>query len=65
MPIYLYECSECDGSEEHVQKFSDPPVTVCESCGGKLARVMAPSAAHFKGGGWANEGYASTRKKKD
>ena len=41
MPIYLYECSECDGSEEHVQKFSDPPVTVCESCGGKRLNARA------------------------
>ena len=62
MPIYLYECRRCGENEEHIQKFSDPPVETCEKCGGDLKRVMAPSAAHFQGGGWAKDGYASTKK---
>lgn len=30
MPIYEYQCQECGGVTEALQKMSDPPLTDCE-----------------------------------
>jgi putative FmdB family regulatory protein len=53
MPIYEYRCAECGFQEEHLQKVSEPPLTVCPSCG-KPAFHKLLSAAGFqlKGSGW-------------
>ena len=61
MPIYAYRCDKCGSEEEHIQKFSDPPMTECESCGGSLEKMVSPSAFHLKGGGWYKDGYASPK----
>jgi putative FmdB family regulatory protein len=61
MPIYAYRCKKCGSEEEHIQRMSDPPVTKCEACGGKLERLVSPAAFHLKGGGWYRDGYASTK----
>lgn len=61
MPIYAYRCAKCGSEEEHIQKFSDPPMTECGSCGGSLEKMVSPSAFHLKGGGWYKDGYASTK----
>lgn len=61
MPIYEYQCRECGEVSEEIQKFSDPPLETCNTCGGKLERCMGAPAIHFKGGGWANDGYASKK----
>jgi putative FmdB family regulatory protein len=61
MPLYLYRCEACGSEEEHIQKFSDPPMTKCEACGGKLSKVITPTAFHLKGGGWYKDLYASSK----
>lgn len=61
MPIYAYRCQTCGADAEYIQKFSDPPVTVCEACGGALERAVTAAAFHLKGGGWYKDGYASTK----
>ncbi len=61
MPIYAYRCSTCGADAEYIQKFSDPPMTVCEVCGGPLARAVTAAAFHLKGGGWYKDGYASSK----
>lgn len=61
MPIYAYRCQNCGADAEYIQKFSDPPVTVCEACGGALERAVTAAAFHLKGGGWYKDGYASTK----
>lgn len=61
MPIYAYRCSKCGADEEYIQKFDDPPMTVCEACGGPLARAVTAAAFHLKGGGWYKDGYASSK----
>ncbi len=52
MPTYQYTCTECGEPVEAVQKFSDPPLTVCEACGGKLRKVFSPVGIVFKGSGF-------------
>ncbi len=61
MPIYAYSCQRCGATPEYIQKFSDPPMTVCEACGGSLARAVTAAAFHLKGGGWYKDGYASSK----
>jgi putative FmdB family regulatory protein len=61
MPIYAYRCSKCGADTEYIQKFSDPPMSVCEACGGPLARAVTAAAFHLKGGGWYKDGYASAK----
>jgi predicted nucleic acid-binding Zn ribbon protein len=41
-----------------IQKFSDTPVEVHTDCGGKVIRLVSPSALHFKGSGWYVNDYA-------
>jgi putative FmdB family regulatory protein len=43
---------------EKIVKFSDPPLTTCESCGGKVKRLLSSPAIRFKGSGWYVNDYA-------
>ncbi|MBK9755056.1 MAG: zinc ribbon domain-containing protein [Nannocystis sp.] len=61
MPIYAYRCQNCGADAEYIQKFSDPPITECEKCGGPLERAVTAAAFHLKGGGWYKDGYASAK----
>lgn len=61
MPIYAYRCLKCEAQPEYLQKMSEPPITVCEACGGELVRKVTAAAFHLKGGGWYKDGYASTK----
>jgi putative FmdB family regulatory protein len=57
LPIYTYQCAGCDGEVERRQSFSDAPLTICESCGGSLRRVLHPVGVIFKGSGFYNTDY--------
>ncbi len=52
MPIYEYQCESCGAAVEVLQKFSDPPLTKCSKCGGKLVKKLSPPSFQFKGSGW-------------
>jgi predicted nucleic acid-binding Zn ribbon protein len=41
-----------------MQKFSDPPLTVHEECGGEVEKLISPPAFQFKGSGWYITDYA-------
>lgn len=58
MPLYEYECESCGRRFERIQKFSDPPVEECPSCGKKVRKVVSSPAVHFKGSGWYITDYA-------
>ena len=57
MPLYEYECPK-DGTFEKIQKFSDPPLAVCPTCGGPVERLLSAPAIQFKGTGWYVTDYA-------
>jgi putative FmdB family regulatory protein len=61
MPIYEYECTKCGHQIEAWQKFSDPPLTECEHCHGKMKKLISQSTFHLKGSGWYVTDYASKR----
>ena len=63
MPLYEYECTTCHKHTEKIQKFSDPEITLCPHCGGKLERVISAPAIAFKGGGWYADGYGNAKPK--
>lgn len=59
MPIYEYECQKCGHHAEVLQKFSDPPVSRCEKCKGRMKKLISQSSFHLKGTGWYVTDYAS------
>jgi putative FmdB family regulatory protein len=52
MPTYEYVCTKCGEGLEAVQSFSDPPLTKCPSCKGKLRKVFSAAGIVFKGSGF-------------
>jgi putative FmdB family regulatory protein len=58
VPLYEYQCKKCHSLTERIQKFSDPPLTVCPHCGGELEQLISAPAVQFKGSGWYVTDYA-------
>src|SRR5580698_3734140 len=58
MPLYEYSCHRCGKTIEKLQRFSDPPLTVHEDCGGELEKLISRSAFQLKGSGWYATDYA-------
>jgi putative FmdB family regulatory protein len=63
MPLYEYKCGSCGNVFEVIQKFSDQPLSVHESCGGPLERLISTSALQFKGSGWYVNDYGKGNSK--
>ena len=63
MPIYEYQCEQCGKVQEAIQKFSDPPLTQCKHCSGKLNKMISHSTFHLKGTGWYVTDYAGKKQK--
>jgi putative FmdB family regulatory protein len=64
MPIYEYRC-ENGHLFEVMQKITDDPVTVCEVCAASVQRVFHPVAVHFKGSGFYNTDYGTSKRKRE
>ena len=64
MPIYEYRC-ENGHLFEVMQKIADPPVTHCETCEAPVQRVFHPIAVHFKGSGFYNTDYGTSKRKRE
>ncbi len=58
MPIYEYQCLQCEHRSEVLQRMSDDPLTRCERCGGELKKLLSAPAFQFKGSGWYVTDYA-------
>jgi putative FmdB family regulatory protein len=52
VPTYQYACTECGEQLEAVQSFSDPALTECPNCSGKLRKVFNSVGIVFKGSGF-------------
>lgn len=65
MPVYEYQCESCKRIIEKIQKFSDPPLTRCEGCGGPLKKVLSAPALVFKGSGFYITDYAQKKQEKE
>jgi putative FmdB family regulatory protein len=64
MPIYEYRC-ENGHLFEVMQKIADAPVTVCQTCDAPVQRVFHPVAVHFKGSGFYNTDYGTSKRKRE
>jgi putative FmdB family regulatory protein len=52
VPTYQYACTECGEQLEAVQSFSDPALTECPACQGRLRKVFNSVGIVFKGSGF-------------
>lgn len=52
MPTYQYQCTECGEPLEVQQSFSEPSLTECPSCSGRLRKVYNAVGVVFKGSGF-------------
>ena len=70
MPIYEYRCTDCGFQDEYLQKVSEPPMTVCPSCGtASFRKLLSAAGFQLKGSGWyatdfKNRGAATTAEAK-
>jgi len=60
MPVYEYECKQCDKIFEVQQKMADAPLTNCPECQAPVKKLLSLSSFQLKGGGWYADGYASS-----
>lgn len=64
MPIYEYQCEECQHELEALQKMSDDPLKKCPSCGDEaLTKKISAVAFRLKGSGWYETDFKSGNKK--
>ena len=64
MPIYEYRCEQ-GHTFEVMQRMSDDPVVVCETCEAPVERVFHPVAVHFKGSGFYNTDYGTRKRSRE
>lgn len=66
MPIYEYQCTECEHQLEAIQKISDKPLVECPACGKPgLKKLVSAAAFHLKGTGWYETDFKGKSKAKD
>lgn len=52
MPTYAYACTQCDHRFDAVQSFSDPALTECPQCAGRLRKEYGSIGVTFSGSGF-------------
>jgi putative FmdB family regulatory protein len=52
VPTYQYACTACDHRFEEVQSFTDPSLTECPECNGRLRKLYGSVGVVFKGSGF-------------
>lgn len=53
MPIYEYECKDCQHHFECIQKINDKPTSTCPHCkSAQVERLISAAAFQLKGTGW-------------
>jgi len=63
MPIYEYKCEKCGIEHEVMQKMTEKPLTICQSCGGRLKKMISNTSFVLKGSGWYVTDYADKNRK--
>lgn len=60
MPIYAYECTNCEHTLDALQKISDAPLVDCPECGEpRLRRLLSAPRFRLKGSGWYETDFKS------
>ena len=64
MPIYEYQCTQCNKELEALQKISESPLLDCPACGEPaLKKKVSAAAFRLKGGGWYETDFKTGSKK--
>lgn len=61
MPLYDYQCTNCQKVIEVRHGFNDSYAERCSACGGELRRLISPAPIIFKGSGF----YVTDSRKKE
>ena len=64
MPTYEYQCEKCQRVFEVRQRITEPPLSTCDACGGRVKRLLSPAPFILKGEGWYVTDYPSDSRKK-
>jgi putative FmdB family regulatory protein len=64
MPIYEYRCEQ-GHTFDVMQRMSDDPVRICQTCAAPVARVLHPPAVHFQGSGFYNTDYGTRKRARE
>ena len=64
MPIYEYQCKDCEHVFDVLQKISDEPLTYCPECGKpELRKLLSAPNFRLKGGGWYETDFKDKNKR--
>jgi putative FmdB family regulatory protein len=63
MPLYEYQCTECNQVTEKLESYSEPSVKDCTACGGKSTayRLIARTSFTLSGSGWYKDSYNKSK----
>lgn len=65
MPIYEYQCANCQYEFERLQKISDAPLLNCPACGeDSLAKLVSAPSFRLSGSGWYETDFKTDKDKK-
>jgi len=66
VPIYEYQCDECEHKLEALQKISDAPLQECPDCGKQgLRKLVSAVAFRLKGAGWYETDFKDKKEQKN
>lgn len=63
MPIYEYQCLECNHKFEVKQSMNDEPLNSCEKCGKPVRKLYNAAGIIFKGSGFYVNDYKNKGEK--
>ena len=64
MPIYEYQCRECEHKMEALRNISDEPLLDCPACGKPaLNKLVSAASFRLKGSGWYETDFKTGNKK--
>lgn len=65
MPIYEYQCSDCNLKFEKIQKISEANITTCPKCNKhSVQKLISATAFRLKGTGWYETDFKSPTERK-
>ena len=63
MPVYEYQCCECGRRFEQYRRVTEPPLSRCPECRGRVRKVFRPVGIIFKGSGFHATDYRKPQEK--
>lgn len=64
MPIYDYQCLNCEYIQEVIERYVDDTKRTCPKCGYKMVKLLSASNFILKGTGWYQSDFKNINKSK-